>query len=201
MASDWYALLGVSPDADDAAIRRAYRRAALRFHPDKNSDEDARENFHAISEAFTVLTSPELRGKYDILQEQGQSVEVDERDDLTNYFRVDLQERMSRVRHEESSLKKDILENLKREGYEQRRTLDAMRKHSISTKPDSKSIRTIRYGNGSTKTFTSLKEARDNLDSSNDDFARVLQFFPAQNYSEIYEAETLSRLKKRATHR
>merc|ERR1719221_221656 len=66
-ADDYYAVLGVSKDASDAEIAKAYRKLALRHHPDKNPDrkEEAAERFRKVSEAYDVLHDPEKRKAYD----------------------------------------------------------------------------------------------------------------------------------------
>jgi molecular chaperone DnaJ len=63
---DYYEVLGVDRDADVAAIKRAYRAAALKFHPDKNRDDaDAEARFKEAAEAYEVLSDPEKRARYD----------------------------------------------------------------------------------------------------------------------------------------
>ena len=62
MSADLYARLGVGRDADDAAIKKAYRSLALRHHPDKGGDADA---FKACAEAYAVLSDPEKKRVYD----------------------------------------------------------------------------------------------------------------------------------------
>jgi len=65
-AKDPYAILGVARDADEAAIRKAYRKLARELHPDVNPDNPAAEaRFKAVSEAYSVLSDPEKRKAYD----------------------------------------------------------------------------------------------------------------------------------------
>lgn len=65
MAKDPYKLLGVSRDADDSAIRSAYRKLAKKYHPDVNSGEAAAEKFKEITAAYNLLSNPELKAQYD----------------------------------------------------------------------------------------------------------------------------------------
>jgi molecular chaperone DnaJ len=63
---DYYEVLGVSKDADDAAIKKAYRVLAKKYHPDTNpGDEEAAEKFKEASEAYAVLSDAEKRRQYD----------------------------------------------------------------------------------------------------------------------------------------
>ncbi|TYC90822.1 molecular chaperone DnaJ [Novosphingobium sp. BW1] len=63
---DYYELLEVSRDADDKTIKSAYRRMAMRFHPDKNpGDAEAEARFKQCSEAYDVLKDPQKRAAYD----------------------------------------------------------------------------------------------------------------------------------------
>ena len=64
MAQDFYETLGVSRDADQADIQRAYRRLARQNHPDVNKHSEAEERFKDIAEAYDVLSDPDLRGVY-----------------------------------------------------------------------------------------------------------------------------------------
>lgn len=63
---DYYQVLGVARDADPDTIKRAYRRLAMSYHPDRNPDDpDAGERFKEASEAYEVLRDPESRARYD----------------------------------------------------------------------------------------------------------------------------------------
>ncbi|EDM79643.1 chaperone protein DnaJ [Plesiocystis pacifica SIR-1] len=62
---DYYAVLGIARNADDAEIKKAYRRIALESHPDRFPDDpDAHERFRQASEAYEVLSDPERRARY-----------------------------------------------------------------------------------------------------------------------------------------
>ena len=63
---DYYEVLGVDKNADDATIKAAYRKLAKKYHPDMNpGDKDAEAKFKEASEAYGVLSDPEKRQKYD----------------------------------------------------------------------------------------------------------------------------------------
>ncbi len=68
MTHDYYALLGVARDADEADIKKAYRRLAMQYHPDRVGPDEkvaAEEKFKEITEAYEVLRDPEQRAAYD----------------------------------------------------------------------------------------------------------------------------------------
>ena len=67
MKRDYYEVLGVSRAAGDEEIKKAYRKLALKFHPDKNPDDRhaAEERFKELVEAYQVLCDPDRRGLYD----------------------------------------------------------------------------------------------------------------------------------------
>jgi len=63
---DYYEILGVSNSSSDADIKKAFRRLAMKYHPDRNPDDaEAEQNFKEAKEAFDVLSSPEKRAAYD----------------------------------------------------------------------------------------------------------------------------------------
>lgn len=63
---DYYEVLGVGKDADDAALKKAYRQVAKKYHPDMNpGDAEAEKKFKEASEAYAVLSDPEKRRQYD----------------------------------------------------------------------------------------------------------------------------------------
>uniref|UniRef100_A0A1A7ZP56 DnaJ (Hsp40) homolog, subfamily B, member 5 n=3 Tax=Nothobranchius TaxID=28779 RepID=A0A1A7ZP56_NOTFU len=68
---DFYKVLGVTPDSNEDEIKKAYRKMALKFHPDKNSDADAEDKFKEIAEAYEILTDPKKRSIYDQFGEEG----------------------------------------------------------------------------------------------------------------------------------
>ena len=63
---DYYEVLGVDKSADDAAIKKAYRALAKKYHPDLNpGDKEAEQKFKEVNEAYDVLSDPDKRAKYD----------------------------------------------------------------------------------------------------------------------------------------
>ncbi len=69
---DYYEILGIGRDASVDEIKKAYRRLAIKFHPDKNpGDSDAEERFKEASEAYAVLSDPDKRRRYDQFGHQG----------------------------------------------------------------------------------------------------------------------------------
>lgn len=65
MAKDLYEILGVSKDASDSEIKKAFRRRARELHPDVNKAADAEDQFKELNEAYDVLSDPNKRAQYD----------------------------------------------------------------------------------------------------------------------------------------
>lgn len=71
MGKDYYAILGITKSATADDIRRAYRKQAVKYHPDKNPSSDASNVFQEIGEAYEILSNEELRRIYDQYGEEG----------------------------------------------------------------------------------------------------------------------------------
>ena len=71
MGKDYYKILGVAKTAKDDEIKKAYRKLALKWHPDKNKNAGAEEKFKEISEAYDVLSDKEKREIFDKYGEEG----------------------------------------------------------------------------------------------------------------------------------
>lgn len=69
--TDYYELLGVQRDADKEDIKKAYRKLAMKYHPDRNSDADAEDRFKQVTEAYEILRDTEKRSLYDRFGEAG----------------------------------------------------------------------------------------------------------------------------------
>ena len=71
-SKDYYQILGCPRNADDAALKKAYRKLAVKWHPDKNpGNEEAKENFQKVSEAYAALNDSKKRQMYDHYGEEG----------------------------------------------------------------------------------------------------------------------------------
>ncbi len=86
---DYYEVLGVAREASPDDVKKAYRKMALKWHPDKNpGDKEAEEKFKEASEAYSVLSDQEKRATYDRYGHEGLSgrVRMDNFDDLFSVF-------------------------------------------------------------------------------------------------------------------
>lgn len=68
---DYYEILGISPDAETADIKTAYRKLARKYHPDMNPEADAEAKFKEVAEAWEVLKDKDRRAEYDELRRYG----------------------------------------------------------------------------------------------------------------------------------
>lgn len=74
MGKDYYKILGIQSGANEDEIKKAYRKMALKYHPDKNKDPNAEEKFKEIAEAYDVLSDPKKRAVYDQYGEEGKGM-------------------------------------------------------------------------------------------------------------------------------
>lgn len=74
---NYYEILGVTDKAELLEIKKAYRKLAVKYHPDKNSDSDAEEKFKEINRAYETLSDPEKRAQYDRSQAKTTDVSSD----------------------------------------------------------------------------------------------------------------------------
>lgn len=92
---DYYKTLGVSQDASESDLKKAFRSLSLKYHPDRNSNDDAKGIFQEINEAYETLGDPELRNKYDTELKFGEGTmnfqhmnSMDEFNDINNIFNM-----------------------------------------------------------------------------------------------------------------
>lgn len=84
---DFYKILGVSKSASTSEIKKAYRKLAVKYHPDKNPDDsEAVTKFHDINDAYEVLQDEEKRDIYDRHGEEGLKNHGDGHGDMFGYM-------------------------------------------------------------------------------------------------------------------
>lgn len=71
MGKNYYNILGINRTANDDEIKKAYKRMALKYHPDKNDHPQAAEHFQEVAAAFEILSNKEKREVYDNYGEEG----------------------------------------------------------------------------------------------------------------------------------
>lgn len=71
MGKDFYKVLGLTKGASEDEIKKAYRKLALKYHPDKNKSANAEERFKEIAEAYEVLSDKKKREIFDQYGEEG----------------------------------------------------------------------------------------------------------------------------------
>lgn len=85
-SKDYYEILGVNKKASQEDIKKAYRKLAVKYHPDKNPDNpEAEATFKGISEAYAVLSDPEKREQYDTYGAEGFSRQYSQEDIFKNF--------------------------------------------------------------------------------------------------------------------
>lgn len=86
MSEDYYRILGIGKNASPEEIKKAYRKLALRYHPDKNpNNREAEEKFKKINEAYAVLGDPDKRSQYDRFGSEGFSQRFSQQDIFRNF--------------------------------------------------------------------------------------------------------------------
>lgn len=136
MARDYYSLLGIYPEASESEIRRAYRKVALKYHPDKNPTEEAAEVFHELSVALETLTTASSREQYDRVQkaEEEKRRRTEALDSERRKLKEDLEarERNDEENQAKANEQKRKLEQLKMEGYRKRRKYQEQQNEKLS---------------------------------------------------------------------
>ena len=85
--TEYYDTLGVSPDAGDNEIKKAYRKLAMKYHPDKNpGNKEAEETFKKVTEAYACLSDQEKRKKYDRFGKKGMDQSDFDANDIFRHF-------------------------------------------------------------------------------------------------------------------
>jgi len=93
---NYYKILNVSIKATKEEIKKAYRKLAKQFHPDKNPDKEAEEKFKIINEAHEILINDEKRKNYDFLlyQEQQRNIKINEEKEKERQYQTSYSNRV-----------------------------------------------------------------------------------------------------------
>ncbi|BFZ64306.1 hypothetical protein YB2330_005449 [Saitoella coloradoensis] len=130
---DYYELLGVAFEASEKDITRAYRRTALKYHPDKNpNDLQAAEKFHVLAQAYDVLSTPAAKAAYDHARaaKLAQKRRAETFDLERRKMKDDLEDRELRAKRQKTDVEEaearfqETLVRLQAEGAERRRKRD-----------------------------------------------------------------------------
>merc|ERR1719282_1636262 len=65
LEKDLYEILGLQDDADEADIKKVYRKLSIKYHPDKNPDEESKRKFAEVRDAYEILNDPDKKILYD----------------------------------------------------------------------------------------------------------------------------------------
>lgn len=105
MFPNYYQRLSLSRQASKEEIKKAYRRLALEFHPDRNKSPDAQEKFIAINEAYLILYDDEARQKYDIEYDFHFGKKSDFKQEQTNSDKEEFKQKHYEENFEDADLK------------------------------------------------------------------------------------------------
>lgn len=89
--TSYYDILGVATDASDTDIKKAYRALSLKYHPDRNPSEEAKDKIQKINEAYETLSDPTLRKQYDTKDAINENLNfgnADQFNDINNIFNM-----------------------------------------------------------------------------------------------------------------